>query len=152
MTINPILTKATLVAVLAALPSAMTAQVPAPAAAAAPQSAQRPAFERVGLTAGRSTVVPTDFDITRIAITDPSVADAVVVQPREILVDGKKQGTVSLIVWSASGRKPSSTTSSSNPRSRRSNSICSRCSRARTSPSASARRQSSSPDWSRARM
>jgi pilus assembly protein CpaC len=50
-------------------------------------------------------VVPTDFDITRIAITDPTIADAVVVQPREILIDGKKQGTVSLIVWSSDRRK-----------------------------------------------
>ena len=45
--------------------------------------------ERVPLTAGRSTVLRTDFDIMRIAITNPAVADATVVQPREILVDGK---------------------------------------------------------------
>ena len=57
------------------------------------------------MTAGRSTVVPTDFDVTRIAITNPEVADAVVVQPREILVDGKKAGTVSLIVWGADQRR-----------------------------------------------
>ncbi len=49
-------------------------------------------FQKVQLTAGRSTVVATDFDITRIAVTNPAVADAVVVQPREILVDGKKAG------------------------------------------------------------
>ena len=63
------------------------------------------------LTAGRSTVVETDFDITRIAVTNPAVADAVVVQPREILIDGKGAGTVSLIVWGAGA--VSSTTSSS---------------------------------------
>ena len=57
------------------------------------------------MTSGRSTVVPTDFDVTRIAITNPEVADAVVVQPREILVDGKKAGTVSLIVWGADTRR-----------------------------------------------
>ena len=56
-------------------------------------------FERVVLTAGRSTVLATDFDITRIAVTNPAVADAVVVQPREILIDGKAAGTVSLIIW-----------------------------------------------------
>ena len=44
---------------------------------------------RVSLTAGRSTVLMTDYDITRIAITDPAIADAVVVQPREVLIDGK---------------------------------------------------------------
>jgi pilus assembly protein CpaC len=79
---------------------------PTPAAPAAVQAAQRqPAVERVPLTAGRSTVVPTDFDITRIAITNPEIADAVVVQPREILIDGKKPGTVSLIVWASDRRK-----------------------------------------------
>ena len=55
--------------------------------------------ERVLLTAGRSTVLLTDFDITRIAVTNPAIADAVVVRPREVLVDGKGAGTVSLIVW-----------------------------------------------------
>lgn len=57
------------------------------------------AVPRVVLTAGRSTVLPIDFDITRVAITNPAIADAVVVAPREILIDGKAQGTISLIVW-----------------------------------------------------
>jgi pilus assembly protein CpaC len=56
-------------------------------------------IKRVSLTAGRSTVLATAFDISRIAVTNPAVADAVVVQPREILIDGKSAGTVSLIVW-----------------------------------------------------
>ena len=62
-------------------------------------------FERVVLTAGRSTVLSTPFDITRIAVTNPAVADAVVVQPREMLIDGKSAGTVSLIVWGAQQRR-----------------------------------------------
>jgi pilus assembly protein CpaC len=61
--------------------------------------------ERVVLTAGRSTVLRTDFEIVRIAVTNPAVADATVVQPREILVDGKAAGTVSLIVWSSTDRR-----------------------------------------------
>ncbi len=65
----------------------------------------RPQYQRVVVTSGQSTVVPTDFDVTRIAITNPEVADAVVVQPREILIDGKKSGTVSLIVWGAETRR-----------------------------------------------
>ena len=64
----------------------------------------RPQFARVPLTAGRSTVLATDFDITRIAITNPAIADAVVVAPREILIDGKAPGTVSLIVWGDGSR------------------------------------------------
>ena len=74
--------------------------------AAPPVQALMPAagFERVLLTAGRSTVLATEFDITRIAVTNPAMADAVVVQPREILIDGKSAGTVSLIVWGVAGR------------------------------------------------
>ena len=89
-------------AALLTLPGSLpaSAQQPAPAAAT-----PRPQYERVVVTAGRSTVVPTDFDVTRIAITNPEIADAVVVQPREILVDGKKAGTVSLIVWGADTRR-----------------------------------------------
>ena len=66
--------------------------------------ASRPELPRVQLTAGRSTVLATDFDVTRIAITNPLIADAVVVAPREILIDGKAPGTVSLIVWGGGSR------------------------------------------------
>ena len=61
-------------------------------------------FPKVSLTAGRSTVLATDFDVTRIAVTNPAIADAVVVKPREILIDGKAPGTISLIVWGGDQR------------------------------------------------
>jgi len=80
----------------------------APAAAAAAQPPVAPArtpFDRVVVTAGRSTVVATDFAVTRVAVTNPEIADAVVVQPHEVLVDGKKPGTISLILWSLQARK-----------------------------------------------
>ena len=81
------------------------AMVPMGIAAQTAPSQPADAVERVLLTAGRSTVVLTEFDITRIAVTNPAVADAVVVRPREILIDGKGAGTVSLIVWGAAERK-----------------------------------------------
>src|SRR5262249_3278011 len=66
---------------------------PMPAAAQSDTSVE---FEKVHLTAGRSTVLTTDFDVQRIAVTNPAIADATVVQPRESLIDGKGQGTISL--------------------------------------------------------
>ena len=82
------------------------AQVAQPAAKPQPPALPLPGqVERVVLTAGRSTVLRTEFDIVRIAVTNPAVADAVVVQNREILVDGKSPGTISLIVWSNTDRK-----------------------------------------------
>ncbi len=78
----------------AGLAPAVDAQAGQPSVQTAPG-----ALPRVSLTAGRSTVLNVDFDITRIAVTNPAIADAVVVAPREILIDGKAQGTISLIVW-----------------------------------------------------
>ncbi len=72
---------------------------------AAAQATNASGFERVVLTAGRSTVLTTPFDVTRIAVTNPLIADAVVVQPREVLIDGKSAGTVSLIVWGGDQRR-----------------------------------------------
>src|SRR5689334_18907453 len=68
-------------------------------------AAQEPSkYPQVQVTTGRSTVVATTFDVTRIAITNPAIADAVVVRPREILVDGKAPGTITLMVWGADQR------------------------------------------------
>ena len=62
------------------------------------------AVQRVALTVGRSTVLTVDFDVTRIAVTNPAIADATVVTPREVLIDGKGPGTVSLILWGGARR------------------------------------------------
>src|SRR5262245_55878167 len=75
-----------------------------PMAGQAPVSAPTDPLPRVSVTAGRSTIIETTFDVTRIAVTNPVVADAVVVRPREILVDGKAAGTISLIVWGGDRR------------------------------------------------
>jgi pilus assembly protein CpaC len=71
----------------------------------AQQPPAAPEITKVSLTAGRSTVLTTDFDITRVAVTDPAISDATVVQPREVLIDGKMPGTVSLIIWGATERR-----------------------------------------------
>ena len=76
----------------------------APIAAQAPAAQPAEAFQRLHLTTGRSLVLMPEFDVTRIAITNPAIADATVVQPREILIDGKAPGTISLIVWGGTNR------------------------------------------------
>jgi len=95
---------------VAGVASAQTTPVPAaqPPQTAVPPGQAGPApaagFERIVMTAGRSTVLATDFDITRVAVTNPAVADAVVVQPREVLLNGQSAGTVSLIIWGSGNR------------------------------------------------
>ncbi len=98
-----------LVALVATSGVPVAAQQPAGTASSAPRQvlptpAASTEYPKITLTAGRSTVLTTEFDVTRIAITNPAIADAVVVAPREILIDGKGAGTVSLIIWGGSQR------------------------------------------------
>jgi pilus assembly protein CpaC len=63
------------------------------------------AVRRIALVAGRSTVIGTDFPVVRIAVADPEIADVTVVRPREILIDGKSAGIVTVVVWGATARQ-----------------------------------------------
>jgi len=87
-----------LAAVIACAVTVLQGQTPPPVQL--PAVAQD-AMPRVTLTVGRSKVVTTDFDITQVSITNPLVADVTVIEgsSREVLVDGKSAGTVSLIIW-----------------------------------------------------
>jgi pilus assembly protein CpaC len=81
---------------------ALQGQTP-PAAPQVPPVVE-PEAAKLALTVGRSRVLLMDFDITRVSITNPAVADVTVVDTRELLIDGKGPGTVSLIVWGATNR------------------------------------------------
>jgi pilus assembly protein CpaC len=103
---NPSVLRPRTAAVITLLMAALaTVSAQEPAAPQMAPGSQQPVYERVSLTAGRSLVLTTEFDIVRIAVTNPAIADAVVVQPREILIDGKAPGTISLIVWGGAARK-----------------------------------------------
>jgi pilus assembly protein CpaC len=82
--------------------AALQGQTP-PAAPQVPPVVE-PEAAKLALTVGRSRVLLMDFDITRVSITNPAVADVTVVDTRELLIDGKSAGTVSLIVWGSTNR------------------------------------------------
>ena len=94
---------ARLVAVLAS--GAVAAALLATTGLLAQQVPITPAIGRVVLAVNRSTVLSTNFDITRIAITNPDIADATAVEARQVLIDGKAPGTVSLIIWGEGRRE-----------------------------------------------
>jgi pilus assembly protein CpaC len=48
---------------------------------------------------GRSLVVTSPTRIKRVSIADPTIADAIVVSPYQVVVDGKAPGGVSLLLW-----------------------------------------------------
>src|SRR5690242_2574948 len=59
----------------------------------------------VSLVEGRGELLRFQNDISRVVISEPKVADAVVVSPREVMVNAKGPGRTTLIVWEA-GAEP----------------------------------------------
>src|SRR5512135_792311 len=58
----------------------------------------------VTVPVARSALLTTPMRLQRVSIADPAIADAVVVSPRELLVNGKAVGSTSLFVWDETGR------------------------------------------------
>ncbi len=79
---------------------AATAQAGAPAAQSLPVDAGEPQI--LHLMVGRSLVVTSPTRIKRISVADPTIADAIVVSPYQVLVNGKAPGGVSLMLWDES--------------------------------------------------
>jgi pilus assembly protein CpaC len=48
---------------------------------------------------GKSLLINTTERLKRVSVTDPSVADALVVTPTQVLVNGLNPGEVSLLIW-----------------------------------------------------
>lgn len=95
--------------IIVILVAAPEAQQQAPAFV--PVSATAPGAPRVGadaptdidLLVGRSTVLNVGSPITRVSLTVPDVADAMVTAPSQLLIHGKQPGTISLFVWDKGG-------------------------------------------------
>ena len=57
----------------------------------------------IDLMVGRSTVLNVGTTISRVSLTVPDIADAMVTAPTQLLVHGKQPGTISLFVWDREG-------------------------------------------------
>jgi pilus assembly protein CpaC len=84
-------------------------QVPAGQTMAAQTTAVQTAQETgepqlLHLLVGRSLVITSPTRIKRISLADPSVAEAIVVTPYQVVVNGKAPGGVSLILWDEAGQ------------------------------------------------
>ena len=53
----------------------------------------------ITLVNGRGELLQFERDIERLAISEPKIADAVLVSPREVMVNGHAPGKASLVVW-----------------------------------------------------
>jgi pilus assembly protein CpaC len=59
----------------------------------------------VTLARGTSAVLVTPVAISRVSMADSDVAEAVVMSPREVLINGKSLGTTTFVVWDAGGMR-----------------------------------------------
>ncbi len=57
------------------------------------------------VTVGKSLVVESPVAIQRVSVADPKLAEAVVINPREVVVNGKEVGETSLILWQQGGNR-----------------------------------------------
>jgi pilus assembly protein CpaC len=97
-----------IIVILVAAPQAQQQVAPqAPAFGASARSASpRDPAERpidIDLLVGRSTVLNVGSPISRVSLTVPDVADAMVTAPGQLLIHGKTPGTISLFVWDRGG-------------------------------------------------
>jgi pilus assembly protein CpaC len=53
----------------------------------------------VALVEGRGELLRFDKDITKVAVAEPKIADAVVISPREVMVNAKSPGRTTLVIW-----------------------------------------------------
>jgi pilus assembly protein CpaC len=67
--------------------------------AQAPESAEP---QTLHLLVGRSLVITSPSRIKRVSLADPEIAEAIVVSPLQVLVNGRKPGGVSLLLWDES--------------------------------------------------
>lgn len=73
--------------------STTTTTAPAPGESATPGAAP------LRVMVGKSLLINTTERLKRVSVTDPGVADAIVVTPTQVLVNGLSPGEVSLLIW-----------------------------------------------------
>ena len=89
---------------ITAMAQAVPAATQATAAAVQQTPTQPAAAESEGpqtlhLLVGRSLVITSPTKIKRVSLADPTIAEAIVVSPFQVLVNGKTPGGVSLLLW-----------------------------------------------------
>ncbi|MBS1827391.1 MAG: pilus assembly protein N-terminal domain-containing protein [Acidobacteria bacterium] len=66
---------------------------------AALMQAQTAPTKEMSLLIGRGELISFERDLSKVVIAEPKIADAVVVSPREVMVNAKTVGKTTLIVW-----------------------------------------------------
>jgi pilus assembly protein CpaC len=91
-------------------PPSATQQTAPPVQSAPPtpvpanQAEESEAAQTLHLLVGRSLVITSPARIKRVSLADPNIAEAIVVSPTQVLLNGKTPGGVSLLIWDEAGQ------------------------------------------------
>jgi pilus assembly protein CpaC len=77
-------------------------EAPAPRTQQAGASA---APEKLMVTVGKSMIIDSPVNIQRISMANGELAEAVAVNPKEVLINGKAAGETSLVIWQQGGNR-----------------------------------------------
>jgi len=72
---------------------------PAPSSGAQAPGSESQSVAPLRVMVGKSILINTTERIKRVSVTDPNVADPIVVAPTQILVHGRSAGEVSMLIW-----------------------------------------------------
>src|SRR5258705_495442 len=61
------------------------------------------AIPRILLGSGKSHLIDTTVNIERVSVASPEIAEAVPVNPRTLMINGKAPGETSVIIWLDNG-------------------------------------------------
>jgi pilus assembly protein CpaC len=64
-------------------------------------AADTPSVHALSLVVGKGELLQFDRDVARVVIAEPKIADAVIVSPRDVMVNAKGAGQTTLVIWEA---------------------------------------------------
>jgi pilus assembly protein CpaC len=69
------------------------------------QAGPAAAPEKLTVTVGKSMIIDSPVNIQRISVANGDLVEAVAVNPKEVLINGKSAGETSLIIWQQGGNR-----------------------------------------------
>ena len=61
--------------------------------------AQAPAAHDLTMMIGKGELLQFDHDVARVVVAEPKIADAIVVSPREVMINAKGPGRTTVMIW-----------------------------------------------------